>query len=143
MTTGKGEKKMSLDQGCIGVHTAHEYAQWNKIPTLHVLLYVFIWAQTCLNPGWKNKIGDLFQYWPGCPKGPFLEEIWISYFSFNNSCALYKRWLCQSYKCFLLLGIFLCVKNTKPCWRLVKLSKYFFDIFHNSYTWHKIVKVFL
>ena len=46
------------------------------------------------------------------------------------------RW---SYECSPLLGIFLCVKNAEPCWRLVKLSQSFSDIFHNSFMWHKIV----
>ena len=45
------------------------------------------------------------------------------------------RW---SYECSPLLGIFLCVKNAEPCWRLDKLSQSFSAIFHNSFTLHKI-----
>ena len=42
------------------------------------------------------------------------------------------RW---SYECLPLLGIFFCVKNAEACWQLVKLSKSFSDIFHNSFTY--------
>ena len=48
-----------------------------------------------------------------------------------------------SYECWPLLGIFLCVKNAEPCWRLVKLSQSFFDIVHNSLNLQKVVKIFL
>ena len=49
----------------------------------------------------------------------------------------------RSYECLPLLGIFLGVINAERCWRLVKLSQSFSDIFHNSFTWHKIVKICL
>ena len=50
--------------------------------------------------------------------------------------------ICWSYERSPLLGIFFCEKNTEPCWRLVKLSQSFSDTFHNSFTWHKIIKIF-
>ena len=41
------------------------------------------------------------------------------------------------------LGCFLCVKNDNKNRRLDKLSQSFSDIFHNSFTWQNIVKIYL
>ena len=54
----------------------------------------------------------------------------------------FKETICRSYNCSPLLRTFLCVTNAELCWGLDKLSQSFFDIFHNSFTWHKIIKIF-
>ena len=70
--------------------------------------------------------------------GLLIVKIWNSQY-LKMASGETSRW---SYECLPLLGIFLCVKNPKTSWPLVKLSQSFSDMFHNSFTLHKIVKIF-
>ena len=72
------------------------------------------------------------------------DSFWWTHYSTKNHMSIKNGFRgCDSLILWVLAppGNFLCVKNAKPCWQLVKLGQSFSDVFHNSFTWHKIVKI--